>query len=81
MKDTSDLLATGVQPGNEVKSRLDVIVFILVFNKTGHRQFTCCRCPDLNLGQLSESESEASSAHVLHIINLHWQSYGTRIKI
>ena len=35
VKDTGDLLVAGVQPGNAVKSRLDVIVFILVCN-AGH---------------------------------------------
>ena len=36
-RDTSNLLVAGIQPGNAVKSRLDIIVFILVFN-AGHRQ-------------------------------------------
>ena len=56
--DTGNLLVTGVQPSNAVKSRLHVIVFILVF-KSGHRQFTCHRCPNLNLSELSESQSDA----------------------
>ena len=51
------------QPGNAVKSRLHVIVFILVI-KTRHRWFTCCQCPNLNLRQLSESQSEALRIHL-----------------
>ena len=53
--DTGNLVITGVQPDNAVEFRLDVIVFILVF-KARHRRFTCCRCPNLNLRQLSEPE-------------------------
>ena len=67
-KDAGDLLVTGVRPSNAVESRLDIIVFILVFN-AGHRQFTCHWCPNLNLRQLdlSESESEANSTHRLGV--------------
>ena len=63
-KDTSNLLVASVQPSNAVKSRLDVIVFILAF-KAVHRRFTCRWCPNLNLRQLSESESEANSTHAI----------------
>ena len=60
--DTSNLIITGVQPGSAVKSRLHVIVFILVF-KSGHRWFTCHQCPNLNLTQLSECQSDALKIH------------------
>ena len=65
--DTGDLIIASVQPGNTVESGLDVIVFILVFN-AGHRWFTCHRCPNLNLRQLSESESEANSTHFTSVV-------------
>ena len=71
LMDTGNLIIAGVQPSNAVSnpvmqpiSRLSVIVFILVFN-AGHRQFTCCRCPNLNLREISESESDALRIHVL----------------
>ena len=47
-------------------SRLSVIVFILVFN-AGHRQFTCCWCPNLNLREISESESESDALRI-HVL-------------
>ena len=58
-------------------SRLSVIVFILVF-KTGHRQFTCSRCPNLNLRQLSESESDDNSTH-RYITTLRRLGYALRL--
>ena len=44
------------------RSRLSVIVFILVFYG-GHLQFNYRQCPNLNLREISESESEALVTH------------------
>ena len=63
--DTSDLTIAGVQPGNAVKSRLSVIVFILVFFGR-HPRFNYRGCPDLNLRQISQSESDALVTHLFH---------------
>ena len=62
--DTGDLIITSVQPSNAVNYRLHCIVFILVF-KSGHRWFTCCQCPNLNLSQWSKSESDTLRIHGL----------------
>ena len=44
-------------------SRLSIIVFILVFN-AGHRRFTCGWCQNLDLREISESESDALRIHM-----------------
>ena len=62
--DTGNLIIAGVEPVMQSISRLSVIVFILVFN-AGHRQFTCRRCPNLNLREISESESDALRIHLI----------------
>ena len=61
--ETSDLTIVGVQPVMQSRSRLSVIVFILVFYG-GHPRFNYRQCPNLNLRQISESESEALVTHV-----------------
>ena len=60
------------------RSRLAVIVFILVFFG-GHPRFNCHGCPDLNLRQISESESEALETHV-HFMILAFFSGFTMVK-
>ena len=47
---------------NLVMQSISVIVFILVFN-AGHSRFTCHQCPNLNLREISESESDALRIH------------------
>ena len=56
LMDTSNLIITGIQPGNAGKSSQSVIVFILVFN-AGYRRFICYQCPNLNMREISESET------------------------
>ena len=45
------------------RSRLSVIVFILVLYG-GHPRFNYRWCPNLNLREISESESEAQGIHL-----------------
>ena len=49
-------------PVMQSRSRLSVIVFILLFFG-GHPQFNYHGCPDLNLRQISQSESEAQGIY------------------
>ena len=63
LMDTGTLIITSVQPGNAVNIH---IVFILVFN-AGHRRFTCHQCLNLNLREISESESDALRIHDYHV--------------
>ena len=48
------------------RSRLSVIVFILVLFG-GHPRFNYRGCPDLNLRQISQSESEALVTHIRNL--------------
>ena len=50
-------------PVIQSRSRLSVIVFILAFFG-GHPWFNYRGCPDLNLRQISQSESEAQGIHL-----------------
>ena len=42
---------------------IPVIIKSLVSISVGHQQFNYCLCPNLNLREISESESEANSTH------------------
>ena len=62
--DTRDLSVAGVQAGapGKCSQSVIVIVFILVF-LVGHPRFTCRRCPNLNLVEISLSLSRLKSIH------------------
>ena len=57
-------------PVMQSRSTLSVIVFILVFFG-GHPRFDYYGCPDLNLRQISQSQSEALVTHALGLAPTH----------
>ena len=66
--DTRDLFVAGVQAGAPGKCSQSVIVIVIVFILVflvGHPRFTCRRCPNLNLVEISLSLSRLKSIHVL----------------
>ena len=74
-------LATGKSPVSSVKYQDENNKIVLILTallgwtlviikspmsiSVGHPQFNYCRCPNLNLREISECESEANSTHLV----------------